>query len=85
VADRSYPLTRAVYMVANRSDIHPLSIAALEFLCYVLSRQGAQAVIREGTYLPLLPEIALRQLQQLSESRSSGSSGKSNTPLARTP
>jgi phosphate transport system substrate-binding protein len=67
VANRSYPLTRAVYMVANRSGTHPLSTAALEFLRYVLSREGEQAVIRERTYLPLPPEIALRQLQQLSE------------------
>jgi phosphate transport system substrate-binding protein len=67
VANRSYPLTRAVYMVANPSGTHPLSTAALEFLRYVLSSQGARAVIRERTYLPLPPEIALRQLQQLSE------------------
>ena len=66
VADRSYPLTRAVYMVVDESATHPLSTAVVEFLRYVLSRQGAQAVVREGTYLPLPPENALRQLRQLS-------------------
>ena len=65
VANRSYPLTRAVYMVVNYSADHPSSTAVIEFLRYVLSRQGAQAVMQEGTYLPLPPEIALRQLRQL--------------------
>ncbi len=65
VANRSYPLTRAVYMVVNYSADHPSSTAVIEFLRYVLSRQGAQAVMHEGTYLPLPPQIALRQLRQL--------------------
>ena len=66
VADRSYPLTRAVYMVVDQSASHSPSSAVVEFLRYVLSRQGAQAVVREGTYLPLPPENAFRQRRQLS-------------------
>ncbi len=65
VANRSYPLTRAVYMVLNYSADHTSSTAVIEFLRYVLSRQGAQAVMQEGTYLPLPPQIALRQVRQL--------------------
>ncbi|HEV2484730.1 MAG TPA: substrate-binding domain-containing protein [Terracidiphilus sp.] len=66
VANRSYPLTRAVYMVVDHRAAHPSSTAVVEFLRYVLSSQGAQAVMREGTYLPLPPETALRQIRQLS-------------------
>jgi phosphate transport system substrate-binding protein len=65
VANRSYPLTRAVYMVINNDAAHPPRAAVTEFLRYVLSRQGQQAVMQEGNYLPLPPEIALRQLQAL--------------------
>jgi phosphate transport system substrate-binding protein len=65
VANRSYPLTRAVYMVVNNDAVHPLNDAAIEFLRYALSRQGQQAVMQEGNYLPLPVEIALRQLRQL--------------------
>ena len=65
VADRSYPLTRAVYMVIDIDALHPPSAAVTEFLRYVLSRQGQQAVVQEGNYLPLPPEIALRQLREL--------------------
>jgi phosphate transport system substrate-binding protein len=65
VANRNYPLTRAVYMVVNNDAAHPPSEAVIEFLRYVLSRQGQQAVMQEGNYLPLPAEIALRQLRQL--------------------
>jgi phosphate transport system substrate-binding protein len=65
VANRNYPLTRAVYMVVNNDAAHPPVEAVIEFLRYVLSRQGQQAVIQEGNYLPLPAEIALRQLRQL--------------------
>ena len=65
VANRTYPLTRAVYMVINGEAAHPPTPAIVEFLRYVLSRQGGQAVIREGNYLPLPPEGALRELRKL--------------------
>ncbi|HEV2133479.1 MAG TPA: substrate-binding domain-containing protein [Terracidiphilus sp.] len=60
VADRSdyiagrYPLTRTVSIYINCSPAHGgCSPAALEFLRYVLSRQGQQDVSREGAYQPL--------------------------------
>ena len=62
VMNRSYPLSRAVYMVANRN----LDEATAEFLKFVLSRQGQEAAAREGNYLPLTSEIARRELQELS-------------------
>ncbi len=76
VANRSYPLTRAVYMAFNNDPKHPPSSAVIEFLSYVLSRQGQQAVMHEGNYLPLTPETALRQLRQL-PARDQGNVGHS--------
>jgi phosphate transport system substrate-binding protein len=66
VEDRTYPLTRAVYMVVNADASHPPDAAVLEFLRYVLSRQGQQAVTQEGNYLPLPSPVANRQLKELS-------------------
>ena len=65
VADRSYPLTRAVYIVFSNDSAHPPSAAVVEFLRYVLSRQGHQAVKQEGNYIPLTPEVARGQLREL--------------------
>ena len=65
VAARSYPLTRAVYMVLDNDSVHRPSAAVVEFLRYVLSKQGRQAVLQEGNYIPQPPEIALKQLQEL--------------------
>lgn len=66
VADRSYPLSRAVYMVVDRE----MNEATTEFLRFVLSRQGQQAVVREGNYLPLTTTIVQKELRELSEGSS---------------
>ena len=58
VASRVYPLTRAVYFVLDPIADHPFSEATSEFLKYVLSRQAAADVLREGNYLPLPPKLA---------------------------
>ena len=62
VANRSYPLSRAVYVVVDRETA---SDAVREFLRFVLSRQGQEAVVQEGNYLPLTAEVAARQLRDL--------------------
>lgn len=64
VASRTYPLTRAVYMVAD-PDVIRKSSALAEFLRYVLSEQGRESVAKEGEYLPLPPEVAVRELRDL--------------------
>jgi phosphate transport system substrate-binding protein len=65
VANRRYPLTRAVNMVIDNDPTHPASAAVVEFMRYVLSRQGQQAAMQEGNYLPLPPEAAERQMGHL--------------------
>jgi phosphate transport system substrate-binding protein len=65
VVSRIYPLTRAVYFVLDRSADHPLSEATNEFLKYVLSRQAAADVLREGNYLPLPPKLASDERNRL--------------------
>ena len=66
VMDHSYPLTRKVTMFLNRPPGKPVDPKLREFLRYVLSRQGQQAVLSDGRgYLPVLAPAAARQLEKL--------------------
>ena len=70
VMDHSYPLTRRVTMFFNRRPGKPVDPKLREFLRYVLSRQGQQAVLRDGRgYLPILAPAAARQLEKLHRTR----------------
>ena len=71
VAARSYPLARPVYMVYT-IDNEKTEIAnpridpkVREFLRYVLSKQGQQAVAHEGVYLPLTAAVAAGEARKL--------------------
>lgn len=68
VTDRSYPLTRAIYIVFDGGAQAASSPAVREFLRFVLSRQGQQAIEREGNYLPLPAKVAAEQRHRLSPS-----------------
>ena len=66
VMDHSYPLTRMVTMFLNRPPGKPVDPKLREFLRYVLSRQGQQAVLRDGRgYLPIPAPTAARELKKL--------------------
>lgn len=66
VMNHSYPLTRMVTMFFNRVPGKPVDPKLREFLRYVLSRQGQQAVVRDGRgYLPILAPAAARELEKL--------------------
>jgi phosphate transport system substrate-binding protein len=65
VQNRTYPLTRSVYMFLNRAPGKPLSPQVREFMRFVLSRQGQEDVIRGGSYLPLPAAFAREQLKKL--------------------
>lgn len=66
VMDHSYPLTRMVTMFLNRPPGKAVDPKLREFLRYVLSRQGQQAVTQYGRgYLPILAPAAARQLDKL--------------------
>jgi phosphate transport system substrate-binding protein len=65
VQNRTYPLTRDVYYYLNREPGKPLAPRLKEFLRYILSREGQDAVMRDGKYLPLTAEAAREQLKKL--------------------
>ena len=63
--DRSYPLVRSLYFYFNRKPGTPVDPKLREFLRYVLSREGQEAIVVNANYLPLPPEMAREQLKLL--------------------
>ena len=63
--DRTYPLSRSVWIYTNDAPGSPLDARTREFLRYILSREGQQAVVREHEYLPLTPALAAEQRKRL--------------------
>ena len=66
VALARYPLSRVVYANVNRHPGTALPPVAQEFLRFIVSRQGQQAVRQEGIFLPL------RQFQVIDAERIGG-------------
>lgn len=65
VAAQKYPLSRLLYVYANRVPGKPLDPKLKEFLCYILSLEGQQAVARDGIFLPLPSAVVKRELKKL--------------------
>jgi phosphate transport system substrate-binding protein len=65
LVERSYPLVRTIPAVVDRAPGEPLDPRVREFLRYVLSREGQEAVVGDGRYLPLSAEFAAEQLRKL--------------------
>ena len=62
--DGSYPLSRQLYVYVNKKPNQPLDKLQLEFFKYVLSKQGQEAVERDG-YIPLPAGLAEKTLEKL--------------------
>jgi phosphate transport system substrate-binding protein len=57
-----------ITMFLNRARGKPVDPKIKEFLRYVLSREGQEAVIREGHgYLPMLAPFAPKELKKVEE------------------
>lgn len=65
VANRSYPLTRSLFIYLNHVPGQPLDPKLKEFLLYVLSRDGQEVVRKHGQYIPLTAEAAAEQRERL--------------------
>jgi phosphate transport system substrate-binding protein len=65
VAAAKYPLTRYIHIVVNRPPGKPLDPKVKEFLKYILSSQGQQAVEREGVFMPLPARFVKQELEKL--------------------
>lgn len=59
-----YPLSRFMFIYVNKIPGRPLPPLEREFLMLVLSRQGQQAVVKDG-YIPLPADLARRAREAL--------------------
>ncbi|MDD3180742.1 MAG: hypothetical protein PHQ04_10390 [Opitutaceae bacterium] len=63
--DRTYPLYAESYFYLNRQPGQPLDPKVKEFLRFVLSREGQEAIQRDGKWLPLISSVVQEQLKKL--------------------
>ncbi|MBI2215265.1 MAG: PstS family phosphate ABC transporter substrate-binding protein [Acidobacteria bacterium] len=59
-----YPLSRYLYLYVNRAPGKPLDPVRAEFLKYMLSQEGQEAVVKDG-YYPLPNKIVMEERQKL--------------------
>jgi phosphate transport system substrate-binding protein len=64
VVDDKYPLSRFLYVYANKAPGKPLDPLVREFLKMVESREGQEVVVKDG-YLPLTPSITSAERAKL--------------------
>ena len=65
VQNRTYPMLLEVYFYLDRVPGQPVDPKLREFLRFVLSRQGQEAIAKDGKYLPLTKEAVEEQLKKL--------------------
>lgn len=63
--EQTYPLARTLPAVIDLPPDGRLARGVREFLRYVLSREGQEAINRDGRYLPLSPDAAADQRRVL--------------------
>ena len=65
VANRTYPLARPVRFYLHNGPAVSADPRVLEFLRFILSREGQALVQREGDFLPLTANVARAELAKL--------------------
>jgi phosphate transport system substrate-binding protein len=65
VRDRTYPLYDEIYMYVDQAKDKSIDPKVREFLRFIVSREGQEAVQRDGKYLPLTADAAKEQLGKL--------------------
>lgn len=65
--NRTYPLSRSVWIYTNQAPGHPLDPRTREFLRFIFSREGQELVRQEGEYVPLTPALDAAQLKKLDQ------------------
>lgn len=64
VLNGSYPLARFLYVYINKKPGQPLDPLTREFMKFILSKEGQEAVVKDG-YLPLPAPIIAEELKKL--------------------
>jgi phosphate transport system substrate-binding protein len=67
VQNRTYPLSRSIFMYLKHAPGKPLEPKVKEFLRYVLSKEGQSTVVENGSYLPLTARLVIDERHKLDE------------------
>lgn len=65
IQDRTYPLYDEIYAYVDPAAEGDAAAAVIEFLKFVVSREGQELVMKDGKYLPLTAEAADAQMEKL--------------------
>ena len=65
VQNHTYPLYNELWFYLNVRPGETLDPKLKEFVLYILSQEGQEAIERDGKYLPLTAEVAQEQLRKL--------------------
>ncbi len=65
VAAQTYPLSRVIYIFANKAPGKPLNPVLQEFIKFVLSRQGQEDVVKDAIFTPLPASLAAKEIEKL--------------------
>jgi len=65
IRSRQYPLHDEIYAYADGKQAADMDPKVREYLRFIVSREGQEAVMRDGKYLPLTAEAAREQLKKL--------------------
>jgi phosphate transport system substrate-binding protein len=67
VRNRTYPLCLEVYFYIHREPGKPIDPKLKEYVRYTLSREGQEAIVRDGKYLPLTGNMVKEELKKLDQ------------------
>jgi phosphate transport system substrate-binding protein len=65
VADRSYPLSRNIYLFVDKDPAKAWDPKVQEFLRFVLSSRGQAGIAEEGGYLPLPGAVVAQEREKV--------------------
>ena len=65
VTSQRYPLSRTIYIFANREPGKPMNPVLREFILYALSREGQQAVVDDRIFTPLPVTLNRHEAEKL--------------------
>jgi phosphate transport system substrate-binding protein len=68
LTDRSYPLTRSVYVYLDQEPGRPLSPKVKDFMEFILSAEGQEIVRQNGVYYPIPAQLVAAQRAKLETS-----------------
>ncbi|MBX3749949.1 MAG: substrate-binding domain-containing protein [Opitutaceae bacterium] len=79
---QQFPLVRIIPAYIDRAPGRPVAPAVREFVRFMLSREGQQALIEETGYLPISPLVNGRQMMELDAGESSDAAAQAAAPVA---